>query len=115
MRILREKFNVRAKVLIGALFCGLVGYGPVANAGVVTLGIDFTNDFTWNGGHAVKIERGPAEMGGFLTGPFTSQTLSPPFNSQFAFASGSFTSQQLDFTFNFTVDDFGRPGADALG
>jgi hypothetical protein len=65
-------------------------------------------------GHAAKIEYGPAEMGGFVTGPFDAQQIAPPLNSQFAFATGTWeTTDAWSFTFDFTPGDYGRSTPDA--
>lgn len=82
-----------------------------------TLGLDFTGAGNQTLiGHVLKIERGPAEMGGFLTGPFAAQSLWPPYNSQYAFAAGTWNSgNDWEFEFDFTIDDFGRDPPDASG
>ncbi len=68
-----------------------------------TLGLSFSGT---NGqtviGHALKIYSGPAGMAGFMSGPFAAQQITPPFNSQFAFATGSH-SGAFDFTFDFNI------------
>ena len=98
-------------MVAGVAFTTLMVAVVPASATTVQLGLNYSSAFGPIAGHALKIERGPAQMGGFLTGPFAARQLGSPYApSQYAFATPPVTGNyEPDFTFNFEVNVPGGP------
>lgn len=91
-----------------AVLGGLLATAMTASVSADTLGLSFSGTGGQTViGHALKIYSGPAEMAGFTSGQFAAQQLQSPYNSQFAFATGSHSSGAWDFTFDFSIVNYG--------
>ena len=95
----------------------VVNVGDGSTPTVAELGLTFSGTVNQPlQGAALKIQQGPAGMGGFLTGPFAAQQLTPPTNNQYALANAPIVgAYDPSFTFDFSIADEGNTSPNAFG